>query len=148
MEMLDAVIRINEKQHLKVIGLLEKHFPSLSGVRVAVLGLSFRPDTDDMRESPSIPIVRELISQGANVLAYDPVACNEARKVLGERDIQYCESTLDAVKEAQAVVLVTRWDEFRSLPELLGRMRRPPLLIDGRRLIERGAVANYEGIGL
>jgi len=148
MRMLDSVIEINKHQHLKVIGLLKKHFPSLSGVRVAVLGLAFRPNTDDMRESPAIPIVRELISLGASVLAYDPIAQNEARKVLGDRNIRYAPSAREAVEAAQAVVLVTRWEEFRSLPDFLGRMERQPVFVDGRRLIDRGAVANYEGIGL
>jgi UDP-glucose 6-dehydrogenase len=85
---------------------------------------------------------------GATVLAYDPVAQNEARKVLGERNIQYASSAREAVEAAQAVVLVTRWDEFRSLPELFGKMERQPVFVDGRRLIDRDAVERYEGIGL
>jgi UDPglucose 6-dehydrogenase/GDP-mannose 6-dehydrogenase len=148
MRLLDSVIQVNKRQHMKVIDLLKKHFPSLSGVKVAVLGLAFRPNTDDMRESPAIPIVRELISQGASVLAYDPAAQNEARKVFGDGEIRYAASARDAVEAAQAVVLVTRWDEFRSLPDFLGRMERQPVFVDGRRLIDRSAVANYEGIGL
>lgn len=148
MRLLDSVIKINKQQHMKVIGLLKKHFPSLSGVRVAVLGLAFRPNTDDMRESPAIPIVRELISLGASVLAYDPAAQNEARKVFGDRNIRYVASARDAVEAAQAVVLVTRWDEFRSLPDYFSRMEQQPVFVDGRRLIDRAAVRNYEGIGL
>ncbi|NJD62430.1 MAG: UDP-glucose/GDP-mannose dehydrogenase family protein [Deltaproteobacteria bacterium] len=147
MPLLSAVIEINRRQHMKVIGLLKKHFPSLSGVRVAVLGLAFRPDTDDMRESPAIPIVRELVSLGASVQAYDPVARDEAMKVLGNRNIRYAASAREAVEAAQAVVLVTRWDEFRSLPELFSSMERQPVFVDGRRLIDPDAVEKYEGIG-
>jgi len=148
MHILDAVIRVNKQQHMKVIGLLKKHFPSLSGVRVGILGLAFRPDTDDMRESPAIPIVRELTAEGATISAYDPVALDQARIALGDRNVRYVRSAREAVEGAQAVILVTRWDEFRSLPELLGRMENPPVFIDGRRLIDRDTVTKYEGIGL
>ncbi len=147
MHLLDAVIKINEKQHLKVIDLLKKHFPSLSGVRVGVLGLAFRPDTDDMRESPAIPIIRKLVEEGAEVSAYDPVARDQAMMELGNRNIRYVQSTKEVVEESQAVILVTRWDEFRSVPEIFGRMENPPLFIDGRRMIDRHAMPNYEGIG-
>jgi UDPglucose 6-dehydrogenase len=148
MHLLDAVIRINKQQHMKVVGLLKKHFPSLSGVRVGILGLAFRPDTDDMRESPAIPIILELVAGGASISAYDPVAQEQARIALGDRNIRYVRSAREAVEAAQAVILVTRWDEFRSLPELFGRMEQPPVFIDGRRLLDRDDVANYEGIGL
>lgn len=147
MEMMKAVVEINQRQHLVVMNLLEKHFPSLTGVPVAVLGLSFRPDTDDMRESPAIPIIRELLAREAIVLAYDPVAQHQAEKLLGNRRIRYCSSAREAVEASQAVVLVTRWDEFRSLPEIFGRMVRQPVLIDGRRLIDPPDVMAYEGIG-
>src|SRR6185295_13146068 len=82
MPLLDTVVKINEQQPRRVVELLEKHFPSLAGVRISVLGLAFKPDTDDMRESPAIPIIRDLLALGAVVSAYDPVAAESAKKVL------------------------------------------------------------------
>ncbi len=82
MHLLDAVLKVNEQQPQKIIQLLKKHFASLKGVRVSILGLAFRPDTNDMRESPAIPIVRSLLREGAVVKGYDPVATDEARKII------------------------------------------------------------------
>jgi UDPglucose 6-dehydrogenase/GDP-mannose 6-dehydrogenase len=148
MPLLDAVIETNLKQPAKVLDLLKKHFPSLDGVRVAVLGLAFRPDTNDMRESPAIPIIQELVSQGAVVNAYDPVATQEAEKIFSPGSLTFSSSLAQALEEAQAVVLVTRWDEFRSVPALLAQLDPQPVLIDGRRLLDKHQVAKYEGIGL
>ena len=74
MQLLDAVIQVNEQQHRQILSLLNKHFPSLSGIRIAILGLAFKPDTDDMRESPAIPIIKSLLAHQAQIKAYDPVA--------------------------------------------------------------------------
>jgi UDPglucose 6-dehydrogenase/GDP-mannose 6-dehydrogenase len=147
MRMLESVIKINERQPFELIGLLKKHFSSLKGVRVVVLGLAFKPETDDMRESPAIPIVRELVVQGAQLKAYDPVATREARKIFGDT-IVYCESLIEAAEQAQAIVLVTRWEEFKNLPELLAGMNPQPVFVDGRRMLDKDAIARYEGIGL
>ncbi len=148
MDVLRAVIAVNERQPDRVLDLLHRHFPSLAGVPVAILGLAFRPDTDDMRESPAIPLIERLLAEGALVRAYDPAAMQEARRILGADRIRLCPSAADAVAEAQAVVLVTRWDEFRDLPALLKGLERPPVLVDGRRLLDKRAVDRYEGIGL
>lgn len=148
MRLLEAVIQINERQPQEVLSLLRKHFPSISGVRLAVLGLAFKPETDDMRESPAIPVVRTLLAEGAKINAYDPAAKDEARKLFGNRDIAYCDD-LDATLEGvDAVLLLTSWKEFRRLPELLNKLDTQPLLIDGRRMLNRHSVHRYEGIGL
>lgn len=148
MQLLDAVMQINRKQPQKIMRMLDKHFPSIKGKRAAVLGLAFKPGTDDMRESPAIPVVRGLIQRGAAVKAYDPVAGNEARKIFGDNGIQYCDSLEATIVDADAVVLMTRWPEFERLPELIGRLETQPLVIDGRRMLDKQRLARYDGIGL
>jgi UDPglucose 6-dehydrogenase len=148
MPLLRAVVEVNEHQPAQVVALLHRHFPSLAGVRVAVLGLAFRPGTSDMRESPAIPIVRRLLAEGASVSAYDPAARDEARRVFSDGRVRLCEDLDAAVCEADAAVLVTAWDEFRRLPDVLRATGRTPLLVDGRRMLEKAAYERYEGIGL
>jgi UDPglucose 6-dehydrogenase/GDP-mannose 6-dehydrogenase len=147
MPLLDAVIGTNQGQPARMIALLEKHFSSLRGLRVALLGLAFKEDTDDMRESPAIPIARSLVERGAHLVAYDPIAAGAARAVL-PAGIRYADTLDQAVSDVDAALLVTRWAEFRRLPELLAKQPRPALLIDGRRMIEPRSVPNYDGIGL
>jgi UDPglucose 6-dehydrogenase/GDP-mannose 6-dehydrogenase len=148
MTLLNAVISINREQYRKVFALLRKHYPSLRSRRIAVLGLSFRPDTSDMRESPAIPIIRELLEEGAVVKAYDPVATGEAKRIFGAGNIHFCGSLEEAVRDVDAALLVTRWEEFRSLPDLIRGMDRPPLVVDGRRMLDKQSIPAYEGIGL
>ena len=147
MDMLNSTLAVNSRQPAEVFRLLGKHFPSLKGKRVSILGLAFRPDTDDMRESPAIPIVRRLLDEGAVVSAYDPAAAHEAKRVLGDR-IRFCHSLKDVLEDAEAVVLVTRWKEFEQVPQLLAKAAQQPVFIDGRRMLDKSAIARYEGIGL
>jgi UDPglucose 6-dehydrogenase/GDP-mannose 6-dehydrogenase len=146
MPLLDAVIRTNQAQPARMIALLEKHFSSLRNLRVALLGLAFKEDTDDMRESPAIPIARILVERGARVVAYDPIARDAARAVL-PAGIRYAETLDQALADVDAALLVTRWGEFNRLPELLAKRADAPLLIDGRRMIDPDSVPKYEGIG-
>lgn len=148
MQLLDAVIQVNEHQPQQVLALLKKHFPSLKGVHVAILGLAFKPGTDDMRESPAIPIVRELLAEKAIVKAYDPVAKHEAQKLFGNHQIVYCDDLAQTFDNVEVVVLLTRWQEFRHIPELLTHLDPPPLFIDGRRMLDKNSIARYDGIGL
>jgi UDPglucose 6-dehydrogenase/GDP-mannose 6-dehydrogenase len=146
MRLLESVIRINEEQPKRTVALLNKHWPSLKGVRVAVLGLSFKPETSDVRESPAFPILRELLNQGAVVKAYDPVAEGEAQKAFPEPKVSYCDSLEAALSDIDAVVVVTPWKEFRDVPARLSG--RKVVFVDGRRAFEKQGIANYEGIGL
>lgn len=148
MHLLKAVIQTNEAQFERLLVLLARHFKSLEGVRVAVLGLAFKPGTDDMRESPSLPVIRRLKAQGADIRAYDPIAVGEARKILGIERVTYCEELGQAVSNAQAILLLTRWEEFQQLPGLISKMHPQPLVVDGRRMLEKTSVSRYEGIGL
>lgn len=146
MPLLDAVIQTNQAQPSRMVALLEKHFPSLRGLRVSLLGLAFKEDTDDMRESPAIPIARILVERGAQVTAYDPIAGDAARAVL-PAGVSYAASLEQALAQADAALLITRWREFDRLPELLAGRADAPLLIDGRRMIDPHSVPKYAGIG-
>jgi UDPglucose 6-dehydrogenase len=148
MSLLKAVIEINEHQHQEVLTRLKKHFDSLKGIHVGILGLAFRPGTDDMRESPAIPIVRELLRQGAIVKAYDPIANSHAEKIFGNGTFHTCEGVAEAITDVDAVVLVTSWEQFKSLPNSLTCIDRQPIVVDGRRMLDKKSIARYEGIGL
>ena len=148
MNILKSVVKINKTQPLLLLDLLGKHFETLRGRKIAVLGLAFKPGTDDMRESPSIPIVKALHEAGAAISAYDPIAAEEAKKLFADIPMQYAPTVKEAVKGVDAIVLVTRWEEFVALPDIINGMDVAPLLIDGRRMIDKNAVPRYEGIGL
>ena len=148
MNILKSVVGLNKAQPLLLLDLLNKHFDTLKGRKITVLGLAFKPGTDDMRESPSIPIVKALADAGAAITAYDPIAAAEAKKLFADVRMQYADTVVEAVKGADAIVLVTRWEEFGDLPVIINRMDVAPLLIDGRRMIDKDAVPRYEGIGL
>ena len=147
MPMLNAVMQINDRQPLRLIELVRKHYPDLRDIPVTVLGLAFKPGTDDLRESPVIPVIESLLAQGARVRAYDPQAAEPARRLFAGRPLAIAESLETALAGARVVVLVTRWEEFRRVPEVIRGWDPAPLLVDGRRLIPRESVACYEGIG-
>jgi UDPglucose 6-dehydrogenase len=147
-QLLNAVIEVNELQKRRVIGKLEKHLGKLSGKTIALLGLAFKPNTDDLREAPSLVLASRLLAEGAEVRAWDPVA--DARRLL--QGVTFCESVLEAVTGADAAVIVTEWDELRSLASAEARdAMKTPVIIDGRNLLDpeeaRAAGFTYEGIG-
>jgi UDPglucose 6-dehydrogenase len=149
-QLLTAVIEVNELQKRRVVGKLEKHLGSLLGKRVALLGLAFKPDTDDMREASSLVLAARLQGEGAEVVAYDPVASERAGQLLDS--VTLTGSALEALDGADAAVLVTEWREFAELDwaEVAKRMARP-LIVDGRNYLDpavlRDAGFGYEGIG-
>lgn len=149
-QLLTAVIEVNELQKRRVVGKLEKHLGSLLGKRVALLGLAFKPDTDDMREASSLVLAARLQGEGAEVVAYDPVASERAGQLLDS--VTLTGSALEALDGADAAVLVTEWREFAELDwaEVAKRMARP-LIVDGRNFLDPKALAaagfDYEGIG-
>jgi UDPglucose 6-dehydrogenase/GDP-mannose 6-dehydrogenase len=148
MQLLESVINVNLKQPERIITLIKQHFPVLKDVRVAVLGLAFKPGTDDIRESPALPVLGTLLQEGASVKAYDPIAQHEAQKLFSEEQLTYCQTLAQAIENVQVVVLITRWLEFQKIPELLADVKEQPLIIDGRRMLDKNSVAHYEGIGL
>jgi len=147
-QLLSAVIEVNELQKRRVVGKLEKHLGKLRGKTIALLGLAFKPNTDDLREAPSLVLASRLLAEGAEVRAWDPIA--DARHLL--QGVTFCDSVLDAVSGADAAVIVTEWDELRELAseEVRDAMRRP-VIVDGRNLLDpetaRAAGFVYEGIG-
>jgi UDPglucose 6-dehydrogenase len=148
MPLLESVIQTNRRQPERLLSILKSHFPSLSGLRVVVLGLAFKPDTSDVRESSALIVIRRLVDEGAIVRAYDPVANDEARRVLGGLPVEYCDNLEEAVTCVDAAVLITRWAQFRQLPEVVARLSSPPLVIDGRRMLDKRTLPRYAGIGL
>src|SRR3954447_10047949 len=149
-QLLNSVIEVNELQKRRVIAKLEKHLGSLVDREIGLLGLAFKPNTDDMREASSLVLSARLNAAGARVRAYDPVAEHEARKLI--RGVDFKDSAMEVVEGADAVVLVTEWPEFADLDlSEAARTMRGNLLIDGRnlfdpaRVVEAGLV--YEGVG-
>jgi UDPglucose 6-dehydrogenase/GDP-mannose 6-dehydrogenase len=147
MNVLSSVLEVNGRQSAEVFRLLAKHFTTLKGKRIGILGLAFRPDTNDMRESPAIPVVRRLLEEGAQVTAYDPAAMEEARHMFGDR-ITLANTLAQALTGVDAVVLVTRWKEFERVPQLIAKSGGSPVFIDGRRMLDKTSIERYEGIGL
>jgi UDPglucose 6-dehydrogenase len=149
-QLLTAVIEVNELQKRRVIGKLQKHLGSLVGKRVALFGLAFKSNTDDMREASSLVLAARLQADGATVSAYDPVAEHEARKLM--TGVEFAGSALDAATGADACILVTEWPEFAELDWMAVRERMAGgLVVDGRNFADREAVKAagliYEGIG-
>ncbi len=146
MPLLRSVLDINRGQPDELIGLIRRHYDTLYGVPVTVLGLSFKPETDDLRESPAFPIVKRLRDAGARLTAYDPLVRPLGHPALAGVDLA---ASLDAaLATAEIVVLVTRWDAFREVPAMLRRAGRTPLIVDGRRMLNPRDCPRYAGIGL
>jgi len=136
-EILKAVLKVNEKQPLKLIELLKKHIPDLKDKKIGILGLAFKPDTDDIRETRAEPIIKTLLDEGADVIAYDPKAMSTFSKIFPQ--IKY--ATPEKVLESDAILIVTEWNEFETL-DYSGK-----IVIDGRRIEKAGREAKvYEGV--
>lgn len=146
----DAVIEANERQREAMIPKIEKLVGDVAGKRIGILGLSFKPETDDMRESPAINIIEVLLKRGAVVRAYDPVAMDEAKKVLN--GIDYATDEYDAIKDADALVIITEWNQFRALDmERVKSLLKAPKIADLRNIYEpedmRELGFEYIGVG-
>jgi UDPglucose 6-dehydrogenase len=149
-QLLGAVTEVNELQKRRVVSKLQRHLGSLTGKRVALLGLAFKPNTDDMRGASSIVLAARLQAEGARVRAFDPIAESEARALMPE--LEYAVGALEAVRDADAVVLVTEWPEFLSLDwARVAQAMAGDLVIDGRNALRpeliEAAGLTYEGIG-
>jgi len=150
-QLLTAVIEVNELQKRRVVAKLQKHLGSLVGKRIALLGLAFKPHTDDMREATSLVLAARLLADGATVVAYDPVAEDSARRLM-PHGVDYAPDALAALTGVEAAVLVTEWPEFGELSwETVARQMTGRLIVDGRNALDPEAVAAagliYEGIG-
>jgi len=139
---LNAAVELNDIQPTRLVEALETHV-DLAGARIAVLGLAFKPDTDDIRNTRAIPVIELLVARGADVVAYDPVAVDNMADQLS--DIEYAETAAAALDGADGAVVVTGWDEFSDLDEEFDAMSTP-VVVDGRRCIERREGIVYEGL--
>ncbi|XHT53035.1 UDP-glucose/GDP-mannose dehydrogenase family protein [Ornithobacterium rhinotracheale] len=153
LQILDAVEDVNNRQKLVLAEKILKHFGNdLSGKTIALWGLAFKPNTDDMREAPAIYIAEELLKHGAKIKAIDPVATHEAKKVLGDR-ISYHKNVYETTEGADAIALVTEWNEFRfpDWDKILTQLKNP-VIFDGRNIYERDFMEDkgfiYYGIGV
>jgi UDPglucose 6-dehydrogenase len=149
-QLLQAVMDINTDARIKFVDKVRSLLGELQGKCVGLLGLSFKPNTDDMREAPSIEIIHELAAAGVRVKAYDPVAMERAEEVLPE--VTYCATAYDVAKEADALLIVTEWNEFKQLNwEKIHSFMRNPVVVDGRNLYDPQSMADrgfvYCGVG-
>ena len=152
MQVIEAVERVNEGQKSILFGKLQRALGDLHGKTIAIWGLAFKPETDDMREAPALVVIDLLRKAGATVRVYDPVAMEEARRRIGDEGVHYAGSMYEAAKGADAIALVTEWKQFRmpDWPQLLTLMR-DNILVDGRNIFDKEEVLNaglrYYGIG-
>jgi UDPglucose 6-dehydrogenase len=140
--LLEAVVEVNDRQPERMLAMLDER-GDVAGERVAVLGLAFKPGTDDVRESRAIPLLEGLVERGAEAVAYDPVATERMRAVVP--DVEYVESAAEALDGAVAALVATDWPEFADLDEEFDRMARP-LVLDGRRVVSPRSGMEYEGL--
>jgi UDPglucose 6-dehydrogenase len=151
-KVLKAVDEVNDKQKEMIAKLVIHHFNNnLSGKTIAIWGLSFKPNTDDMREAPALMIIKMLLEKGAIVNVYDPVAMNECKRRIGNT-VHYCSNEYDALKEAHALILVTEWNEFK-IPDFnkMKEFMKEHIIFDGRNIYEPSEMKDngftYFGIG-
>ncbi|MEM3102591.1 MAG: UDP-glucose/GDP-mannose dehydrogenase family protein [Candidatus Caldarchaeum sp.] len=150
-EVLEAVERVNNNQPYRAVELAEKILGSLAGRRAALLGLAFKPNTDDVREAVSLKIIDRLLAAGCSVVVYDPAAVENVRRIYGER-VDYAKSAVECIDKAHFCIVATEWDEFRRLEpnDFIKRMKHP-IVIDGRRVFDPKLFSKalvYSGIGL
>ena len=148
-EIMEAVLEVNEQTKKRMVDKISQAFGDLNGQTVAVLGLSFKPDTDDIRESPALEIIEGLLAMGAQVRAFDPAAMDECRPLLPQ--VQFCETAYEAAKDADGVAILTEWNQFRALDlnRLHGLLERP-LIVDLRNIYDpvKMEAAGFEYISL
>jgi len=148
MQLLESVLSINADQPELMVDLLRESVPELRGVEVAVLGLAFKPGTDDIRESPALSIVDSLLRAGASLRLYDPIVGAGDFPLPDGASARHADSLVEALQGVRAALLVTRWPEFDAVPALISALDEPPLLVDGRRMLAPDSVPHYAGIGL
>lgn len=142
-QILDSVENVNVRQKQVLVDKIQQHFGSLKGKTIALWGLAFKPRTDDMREAPAITIVSKLLQLGAKVQAYDPEATETAKRVFGNK-ITYCKKNYDALAGADALALVTEWNEFRE-PDYgkMKKLMKQPVVFDGRNIYNPGQLKSH-----
>jgi len=149
-ELLQAVRNINDGQRHQLFEKIKKEIWNIKGKTIGILGLSFKPDTDDMREAPAIDIISKLKEEGAHIKAFDPKAMENAKTVFS--DIEYCQNAYEVAKGSDALVIITEWAEFKSLDlQKVKSLMKHPVIIDGRNIYEPAEMKQlgflYRGVG-
>lgn len=153
MPLLEGAVSVNRRQRMRVIEKLQESLKVVRGRTIGILGLAFKPNTDDLRDAPAIDITKALLEMGCRVKVYDPVAMDNFREQYGSLTVEYCDNPLLLAEDCDAVVLVTEWDEFLRLPlrEIARRMTKEKVLIDGRNIMKpshvKAAGLKYIGFG-
>ncbi len=149
-ELLKVVQKINDSQKQQIVGKLKGVLWNLSGKTIGILGLSFKPDTDDVREAPSIDIIKQLQKEGAKIKVYDPKAMDNARKIV--RGVEFCQHPYQAAQGSDGLIIITEWDEFKTVDLLrIKQLLKQPVIIDGRNIFDPVKMKelgfNYQGVG-
>lgn len=152
MYLVEATVKANQRQHESIVKKLQSQLKVIRGTTIGILGVAFKPDTDDIREAPFLAIARRLVDLGANVRAHDPVAIPTCRQKHPELDVTYCDSPEELSAECDALVLLTEWDSFRHLNySALGQRMRQKIIVDGRNILNPKALREvgfiYVGVG-
>lgn len=152
MPIVQATREINSRQRQVVIDKLQQELKVLRGKTIGVLGLAFKPNTDDVREAPALTIIQELINRGAHVRAHDPIAINNAKTIIGTAEVDYCDTPYEVAKNCDALLLATEWAEYRRIDfSKIAAVMRNALFIDGRNFFEKDRVEQaqikYVGVG-
>ena len=149
-EILQSVLTINDTQFMSVFNILKKELGSLERKKISILGLSFKPETDDIRDATSIKIIKKLVEKKAKIKVYDPIATNNVKKIFGN-SITYATNSESCIRDSECCIIVTEWKEFRNLkPKYFKRLMKRPLIIDGRRIFSKKQFdkLEYHAIGL
>jgi UDPglucose 6-dehydrogenase len=142
MRIVKSVIAVNDDQRYLMVDKVEKAVGDLKGKTLALLGLTFKPDTDDLREAPALDMAREFLKRGAKVRAYDPVAMELAADVL--EGVTYCPDVFEAVKDVDVTIFATEWNEFRDLDLVkLKKLVKSPVIVDCRNIYEPSRMREY-----
>jgi UDPglucose 6-dehydrogenase len=132
LDLLESVIKVNAKQQIKLVSKAKKHFSSLKGKKAGMLGLSFKPNTDDVREAASIEMIKHLLTLGVHVTVYDPAAIPNAKKILGQ-SVSYADDTFEAIEDQDMLFIATEWEEFKGLRlKTIVKLMNEPVIFDGR----------------
>ena len=150
-EIINSVLEVNERQKVKLVEKLKYHFGSLKGLKFALWGLAFKPETDDIREAPALYIIDELVREGAEIAAYDPEAMENVKKTVGDK-IKYVDNQYDALEGADALLIATEWSAFRTpdFDQIASKLKNKTIF-DGRNLYDLSEMKDlgfyYESIG-
>jgi UDPglucose 6-dehydrogenase len=151
-KIVEAAVEVNDRQYLRLLGRVKKDLDPLKGKTVAVLGLSFKPKTDDIRESRSIAICQALLQEGCSLRVFDPAAMERARQALGTKGVAYCTDAYQAAESADALMVCTEWNEFRNLDlEKIKESMHGQTLVDAKNILDPRQAAglgfHYHGVG-